>query len=170
MQTDLCTAALAAHAAQQLPSLLLDSLDAVYGLHSAHVTHCDLQNSTASFQPLVQSLWKKCRTAMLLHQVALLRMQTQQRGDAPGGFCTSGIHCMQAACAQRPEMVVGFRAPPATGHRQHCGGGLPSSFSSQARHSHMSSTPAAAHDARVLWPTAATQPSRPAAAHAMTHS
>ena len=53
MQTDLCTAALAAHAAQQLPPLLLDSLDAVHGLHSAHVTHCDLQNSTASFQPLV---------------------------------------------------------------------------------------------------------------------
>lgn len=55
---------------------------------------------------------------------------------------TSGIHCMQAACAHRPGSVVGLSAPPATGHRQHCGGGRPSSFSSQARHSHMSSTPA----------------------------
>jgi hypothetical protein len=54
---------------------------------------------------------------------------------------TSGIHCRQAACTQRPARVAGLSAPPATGHRQHCGGGRPSSLSSQARHIHMSSTP-----------------------------
>ena len=40
---------------------------------------------------------------------------------------TSGIHCMQAQWHHSPGSVVRFRAPPVTGHRQHCGLSLPSS-------------------------------------------
>lgn len=44
---------------------------------------------------------------------------------------TSGIHCMQVAWHHRPELDAGFRAPPDTGHRQHCGAGAPSSCGTQ---------------------------------------
>ena len=37
---------------------------------------------------------------------------------------------MHAAWHHRPSSVVGLSAPPVTGHRQHCGGGLSSSCSS----------------------------------------
>jgi hypothetical protein len=44
-QAHLCTAALAADAAQQLPPLLLDHLDAVDRLHPAHIAHRDLRGA-----------------------------------------------------------------------------------------------------------------------------
>jgi hypothetical protein len=46
---------------------------------------------------------------------------------------TSGTHCMHAAWHHSPRSVVGLSAPPVTGHRQHCGGGPPSSCEPQHR-------------------------------------
>ena len=45
---------------------------------------------------------------------------------------TSGIHCMQAAWHHRSSSSAGFRAPPDTGHKQHCGGTLSCSCKVQA--------------------------------------
>ena len=47
---------------------------------------------------------------------------------------TSGIHCMQAAWHHRSSSSAGFRAPPETGHRQHCGGTLSCSCSITGQH------------------------------------
>lgn len=63
---------------------------------------------------------------------------------------TSGMLCMQAAWHHSPDSVVGLSAPPTTGHRQQAGSGEPASRSSQARHIHMSSIPAAPIKATMM--------------------
>lgn len=72
----------------------------------------------------------------------LQQMSSTTLWEVREGRGTSGIHCMQAACAQRPGSVVGFRAPPTTGQRQHWGGRTPTSSSSHVRHIQKSPLPA----------------------------
>lgn len=62
---------------------------------------------------------------------------------------TSGSHWEHTQCAHSEGMVVGFRAPPVTGHRQHCAAGWSAPSSSQGRHRNSSSAPASVRAAGV---------------------